>query len=74
MMQKASVIVRVLLALLQLTKSRLVNANHRPQPSTRVVGGTEVKDSDEFPFFVNLGGCSGSLVHGDIVLTAAHVS
>lgn len=43
------------------------------QPETRIVGGKEVQDSDEFPFFVNLASCSGSLIHGDIVLTAAHV-
>jgi secreted trypsin-like serine protease len=40
---------------------------------TRIVGGAEV-ETNEFPFFVNLGGCGGSLIHNDLVLTAAHVS
>lgn len=67
-----------LLLLLQRVDSRLTGAAIaalRIEPSIRVVGGQDVtaQDSDEFQFFVNLGGCSGSIVHGDIVLTAAHV-
>lgn len=63
----------------ELVDSRLMSgktkqASSNPLPQTRIVGGKEVKDSDEFPFFVNLASCSGSLIHGDIVLTAAHVS
>lgn len=50
------------------------NINDSNQLRTRIVGGKEVQDSDQYPYFVNLGGCSGSLIHGDIVLTAAHVS
>ena len=41
---------------------------------TRIVGGKPVSTKDAYPFFVNLGACAGALVHGDIVLTAAHVS
>jgi hypothetical protein len=41
---------------------------------TRIVGGAMVATNDVYPFFVNLGACAGTLVHGDIVLTAAHVS
>ncbi|CAJ1958952.1 unnamed protein product [Cylindrotheca closterium] len=37
----------------------------------RIVGGTEASEGD-FPFFVHNGHCGGSLIHGDIVLTAAH--
>ena len=39
----------------------------------RVVGGSQTED-DEFPFFILWGGCGASLIHGDIALSAAHVS
>ncbi|KAG7370858.1 trypsin [Nitzschia inconspicua] len=57
-------------------KNSPINTEHNNKQAlqTRIVGGKEVADSDQFPFFVNLGGCSGSLIHGDIVLTAAHCS
>ena len=45
-------------------------------PETRVVGGTLASEND-FPWFVaSTGGyfCGGSLLHSDIVMTAAHVS
>lgn len=38
---------------------------------SRIVGGS-VTNGDNYPFHVNLGGCGGSLIHEDIVLTAAH--
>jgi hypothetical protein len=44
------------------------------EPSTRIVGGSKVQNNTTYPFFVNLGACAGVLIHGDIVLTAAHVS
>lgn len=44
------------------------------EPSTRIVGGSKVQSNTTYPFFVNLGACAGVLIHGDIVLTAAHVS
>ena len=44
------------------------------EPSTRIVGGSKVQNNTTCPFFVNLGACAGVLIHGDIVLTAAHVS
>lgn len=37
-----------------------------------IVGGEEVLKNDIYPYFVNLGACAGALIHGDIVLTAAH--
>ncbi|KAG7344265.1 trypsin-like serine protease [Nitzschia inconspicua] len=57
-------------------KNSPINTEHNNKQAlqTRIVGGKEVADSHQFPFFVNLGGCSGSLIHGDIVLTAAHCS
>mmetsp|Transcript_16360 Transcript_16360/g.39956 ORF Transcript_16360/g.39956 Transcript_16360/m.39956 type:complete len:413 (+) Transcript_16360:1-1239(+) len=39
----------------------------------RVVGGTNAQPG-EFPFFVQWTGCGASLIHEDIVLTAAHCS
>lgn len=39
----------------------------------RIVGGTNAKPG-EFPFFVQWTGCGASLIHEDIVLTAAHCS
>ena len=39
-----------------------------------IVGGEKVSANNVYPFFVNLGACGGALIHGDIVLTAAHVS
>jgi secreted trypsin-like serine protease len=40
--------------------------------STRIVGGTDATPY-EFPFFVQWRGCGASLIHEDIILTAAHV-
>lgn len=40
-------------------------------PETRIVGGQQ-SDPGEFPYYVDLGGCGGSLVAPDVVLTAAH--
>ena len=51
-----------------------VHADRRDEGLTRIVGGVKVQNNDTYPFFVNLGACAGALIHGDIVLTAAHVS
>lgn len=40
--------------------------------NSRIVGGTNAAPS-EFPFFVQWKGCGASLIHEDIILTAAHV-
>ena len=37
---------------------------------TRIVGGQQ-SDPGEFPYYVDLNGCGGSLVAPDVVLTAA---
>jgi hypothetical protein len=54
--------------------SVLYRASQDPLDTTeenKIVGGV-VADPDEFPFHVDFGGCGGALVHGDIVVTAAH--
>jgi secreted trypsin-like serine protease len=38
----------------------------------RIVGGNVAAD-DDYPYFVFWEGCGGTLIHEDIVLTAAHV-
>src|SRR5689334_15928164 len=40
-------------------------------PGISVVGGTRAA-AGEFPFMVYLGGCGGSLIRPNVVLTAAH--
>jgi hypothetical protein len=53
-------------------KSRLMATADRSMteqehtPLTRIIGGDQVTSEDEFPFFVNLGGCGGSLIHPDV--------
>jgi len=55
-------------------KTSVVHSDRRDEGLTRIVGGVKVQNNDTYPFFVNLGACAGALIHGDIVLTAAHVS
>ena len=44
------------------------------EPSPRVVGGEDA-DFSEYPFFTSWGkSCGATLIHDDILLTAAHVS
>lgn len=43
-----------------------------PDGISRIVGGTDVEDASQYPFFVNGRGCGGSLVASDVFLTAAH--
>eukprot|EP00521_Asterionellopsis_glacialis_P006490 CAMPEP_0195281036 /NCGR_PEP_ID=MMETSP0707-20130614/511_1 /TAXON_ID=33640 /ORGANISM="Asterionellopsis glacialis, Strain CCMP134" /LENGTH=529 /DNA_ID=CAMNT_0040339875 /DNA_START=57 /DNA_END=1646 /DNA_ORIENTATION=+ len=46
---------------------------HNEGIDSRIVGGTQVSGVGRYPFFVSWGGeCGGSLIHSDIVLTAAH--
>lgn len=46
--------------------------HHKHIPSqSRIIGGKDAS-AGEYPFFVEWGGCGGSLIHEDIVLTAAH--
>lgn len=41
--------------------------------SSRIIGGQQASQG-EYPYFVLWEGCGGSLIHSDIVLTAAHCS
>eukprot|EP00980_Cylindrotheca_fusiformis_P021692 scaffold8534_cov122-Cylindrotheca_fusiformis.AAC.2 len=56
------------------TSSSSNNNNDKIIPQPRIVGGSEVKQQDQYPYFVHLGHCGGSLIYGDMVLTAAHCS
>eukprot|EP00980_Cylindrotheca_fusiformis_P031118 scaffold25830_cov162-Cylindrotheca_fusiformis.AAC.19 len=48
----------------------LVGHRHSPMQS-RIIGGDEAPPG-QYPFFVQWNGCGASLIHEDIVLTAAH--
>jgi len=49
-----------------------VTTQETPLPlSARIIGGTPSTEGD-FPYFVHLGGCGGSLIAPNVVLTAAH--
>ena len=41
-------------------------------PETRIIGGDRVFDPSEYPYYVDLEGCGGSLIAPRVVLTAAH--
>jgi len=47
------------------------NNNNRQAVETRIVGGNQA-EKDEYPFMVKWGGCGASLIHEDILLSAAH--
>lgn len=56
------------------TATTIEEEQQQPQHNliqTRIVGGSEVENG-KHPYFVHIGVCGGSLIHGDIVLTAAH--
>mmetsp|Transcript_376 Transcript_376/g.939 ORF Transcript_376/g.939 Transcript_376/m.939 type:complete len:464 (+) Transcript_376:102-1493(+) len=44
----------------------------RGGPETRIIGGDQVFDPSEYPYYVDLEGCGGSLIAPRVVLTAAH--
>ena len=49
------------------------SGQHRQRHEPRIVGGIRAQEG-EFPYFVEWVGCGASLIHSDIVLTAAHCS
>ncbi|CAJ1958914.1 unnamed protein product [Cylindrotheca closterium] len=51
----------------------LFSDNDNSEVEGRIVGGTNAQPG-EFPFFVQWTGCGASLIHEDIILTAAHCS
>jgi trypsin len=66
----------IALALLSSPSEAKIRGNREAKevtpPNHRVVGGNEA-DSGEYPFYaVWSGGCGASLIHSDILLTAAH--
>lgn len=58
-------------------KNRHLRGNTLNDPSPRIIGGTDVKESSRYPYFTTVAGygsfCGGALVAPDIVLSAAHV-
>jgi Trypsin len=44
----------------------------QPLAVSAIVGGEEVTDIDLYPFFALWGGCGGTVIHDDLILTAAH--
>lgn len=68
-----SVIHFVLTLLVKPTTSQLVApATARDDQDYRIVNGQVVTDRNEFPYFTLASGCGASLIHPDLVLTAAH--
>ena len=51
--------------------TQVISDSDEPEFSTRIVGGDDANEND-YPYFVQMGGCGGSLVASDIVLFAAH--
>jgi len=50
----------------------LPSVSRRAETTGTTPVGAVVAGEKEFPFFVDWGGCGGSLIHEDIVLSAAH--
>eukprot|EP00980_Cylindrotheca_fusiformis_P003918 scaffold869_cov150-Cylindrotheca_fusiformis.AAC.3 len=53
------------------TKSHTHQHHHGRSMRTRIVGGSE-SDPYEFPYYVDMDGCGGSLIAPDVILSAAH--
>lgn len=63
----------VLLAFLATSLQR-ISVVSATEPEPRIVGGQDA-DFMEYPFFTSWGrSCGATLIHDDILLTAAHVS
>ena len=70
----ASTPTTITLLLLLITCCRLNTLVTANQPNLRIVGGNDA-DPAEYQFFVAWGSsCGATLIHDDILLTAAHVS
>ena len=62
------------LILLTIIYGQLASLVKADEPESRVVGGNNA-DLEEYPFFASWGSsCGATLIHDDILLTAAHVS
>ena len=51
---------------------QIIAASHQDDERELIVGGSQVESADDYPFFASYSNCGGTVIHDDLVLTAAH--